>query len=356
MGIAASASGAGPVGGTASADPRLSRGLRLPLPPLAARPAPRRTGCAPAGSWPACASRSTGTTAVTWWPRGFPQVAETECGDGSRARVGRPRFVASARPSCCGGAVTSRSYVAAVEDTSAGGPADAASSSSASTTARSTRPSTASSVSAQPLGLRHRMRHLSLLCGASSPWSRLSLLPFVAARGRRAAASHPDAAAPTTHGSGRHTAPPAPAPTPAPSAPAAPAPAPVAPAPAAPAAPAPAAPAPEPAPAAPGPWLGRRRRSRGAPDRAGRRLGQRDDQGLLLLPRHRDRERGRHGEAGRTTDPRRTRPRPPAAASTPASTTPARPFRSATFNTAGTFAYICTPHPFMKGTVVVQGA
>jgi plastocyanin len=29
---------------------------------------------------------------------------------------------------------------------------------------------------------------------------------------------------------------------------------------------------------------------------------------------------------------------------------------SATFDTAGTFAYICTPHPNMKGTVVVQGA
>jgi plastocyanin len=30
--------------------------------------------------------------------------------------------------------------------------------------------------------------------------------------------------------------------------------------------------------------------------------------------------------------------------------------RSATFDTAGTFAYICTPHPFMKGTVIVQAA
>ena len=30
--------------------------------------------------------------------------------------------------------------------------------------------------------------------------------------------------------------------------------------------------------------------------------------------------------------------------------------RSHTFNEAGTFAYICTPHPFMKGTVVVQAA
>src|SRR5215212_9979894 len=30
--------------------------------------------------------------------------------------------------------------------------------------------------------------------------------------------------------------------------------------------------------------------------------------------------------------------------------------RSHTFTEAGTFAYICTPHPFMKGTVVVQGA
>ncbi len=30
--------------------------------------------------------------------------------------------------------------------------------------------------------------------------------------------------------------------------------------------------------------------------------------------------------------------------------------RSATFNTAGTFSYICTPHPFMKGTVIVQAA
>jgi plastocyanin len=29
---------------------------------------------------------------------------------------------------------------------------------------------------------------------------------------------------------------------------------------------------------------------------------------------------------------------------------------SHTFDTAGTFAYICTPHPFMKGTVVVQAA
>lgn len=28
---------------------------------------------------------------------------------------------------------------------------------------------------------------------------------------------------------------------------------------------------------------------------------------------------------------------------------------SATFNEAGTISYICTPHPFMKGTVVVQG-
>lgn len=30
--------------------------------------------------------------------------------------------------------------------------------------------------------------------------------------------------------------------------------------------------------------------------------------------------------------------------------------RSHTFSEAGTFAYICTPHPFMKGTVVVQAA
>ena len=29
---------------------------------------------------------------------------------------------------------------------------------------------------------------------------------------------------------------------------------------------------------------------------------------------------------------------------------------SYTFNTAGTFSYICTPHPFMKGTVIVQAA
>jgi plastocyanin len=29
---------------------------------------------------------------------------------------------------------------------------------------------------------------------------------------------------------------------------------------------------------------------------------------------------------------------------------------SHTFNTAGTFAYICTIHPFMHGTVVVQGS
>jgi plastocyanin len=30
--------------------------------------------------------------------------------------------------------------------------------------------------------------------------------------------------------------------------------------------------------------------------------------------------------------------------------------RSHTFSEAGTFAYICTPHPFMKGTVVVQAS
>jgi LPXTG-motif cell wall-anchored protein len=30
--------------------------------------------------------------------------------------------------------------------------------------------------------------------------------------------------------------------------------------------------------------------------------------------------------------------------------------RSHTFNDAGTFAYICTPHPYMKGTVVVQAS
>jgi LPXTG-motif cell wall-anchored protein len=30
--------------------------------------------------------------------------------------------------------------------------------------------------------------------------------------------------------------------------------------------------------------------------------------------------------------------------------------RSATFDEAGTFAYICTPHPFMEGTVVVEAA
>jgi LPXTG-motif cell wall-anchored protein len=30
--------------------------------------------------------------------------------------------------------------------------------------------------------------------------------------------------------------------------------------------------------------------------------------------------------------------------------------RSHTFDQAGTFAYVCTPHPFMKGTVVVQAA
>lgn len=28
---------------------------------------------------------------------------------------------------------------------------------------------------------------------------------------------------------------------------------------------------------------------------------------------------------------------------------------SATFSTAGTISYVCTPHPFMKGTVVVEG-
>ena len=30
--------------------------------------------------------------------------------------------------------------------------------------------------------------------------------------------------------------------------------------------------------------------------------------------------------------------------------------RSHTFDAAGTFSYICTPHPFMKGTVTVQAA
>ena len=30
--------------------------------------------------------------------------------------------------------------------------------------------------------------------------------------------------------------------------------------------------------------------------------------------------------------------------------------RSHTFDQAGTFSYICTPHPFMKGTVTVAGA
>ena len=35
---------------------------------------------------------------------------------------------------------------------------------------------------------------------------------------------------------------------------------------------------------------------------------------------------------------------------------PAGQSRSHTFNTAGTFSYICTPHPQMRGTVVVQGA
>jgi LPXTG-motif cell wall-anchored protein len=35
---------------------------------------------------------------------------------------------------------------------------------------------------------------------------------------------------------------------------------------------------------------------------------------------------------------------------------PAGQSRSHTFNEAGTFAYICTPHPNMRGTVVVQGA
>jgi LPXTG-motif cell wall-anchored protein len=35
---------------------------------------------------------------------------------------------------------------------------------------------------------------------------------------------------------------------------------------------------------------------------------------------------------------------------------PAGQSRSHTFNEAGTFSYICTPHPNMHGTVVVQGA
>jgi LPXTG-motif cell wall-anchored protein len=35
---------------------------------------------------------------------------------------------------------------------------------------------------------------------------------------------------------------------------------------------------------------------------------------------------------------------------------PAGQSRSHTFNSAGTFAYICTPHPNMRGTVVVQAA
>ncbi len=35
---------------------------------------------------------------------------------------------------------------------------------------------------------------------------------------------------------------------------------------------------------------------------------------------------------------------------------PAGESRSHTFDQAGTFSYICTPHPNMRGTVVVQGA
>ena len=35
---------------------------------------------------------------------------------------------------------------------------------------------------------------------------------------------------------------------------------------------------------------------------------------------------------------------------------PAGQSRSHTFNEAGSYAYICTPHPNMRGTVVVQGA
>jgi LPXTG-motif cell wall-anchored protein len=35
---------------------------------------------------------------------------------------------------------------------------------------------------------------------------------------------------------------------------------------------------------------------------------------------------------------------------------PAGASRSATFDEAGTFAYICTPHPNMEGTVVVEAA
>ena len=35
---------------------------------------------------------------------------------------------------------------------------------------------------------------------------------------------------------------------------------------------------------------------------------------------------------------------------------PAGESRSHTFNEAGTFSYICTPHPNMRGTVVVQAA
>ena len=51
--------------------------------------------------------------------------------------------------------------------------------------------------------------------------------------------------------------------------------------------------------------------------------------------------------------PSRTPP-PPATVSFDTGIFPEGQSRSETFDTAGTFAYICTPHPYMKGTVVVE--
>ncbi len=232
-----------------------------------------------------------------------------------RARVGRsrphPRRAALVRAA---GASTS-----SCGRPSAAGPAPAASSSSGSTTAPCTGPSTASSDSRQPLGFRAYE-------APGAPGNRVRpdggpRAALVAVRGGRAAAGRwrrrrpPPPLRPPPRPPRRLRRPPRQRPRPPRRPPARP----------------PRLRRPPPSPPRPPrnrPGPEARRRGRPGQGRAqgpGRRLGQRDHQGLRLRPRHGDRERGRHGELDEPGTHARTPPPPPGAASTPASSRRARP-------------------------------
>ena len=113
--------------------------------------------------------------------------------------------------------------------------------------------------------------------------------------------------------------------------------------------PAPAAPAPEPQVLRDeAPVRGREEED----DRDRRRVHERHDQRLPVLARRRDRQRGRHGDLEQRRPHAALRHRDDGSFDTGIMDEGGS--GSHTFTEAGTFGYICTPHPNMKGTVTVQ--